>query len=181
MRLQFEANLPFEPALRASSPNLPSLERTGVLVKGPHGRIFTAKLAPDKVFFFFDGHVELDMFAPSMVIANEVVKSGAATLYGDGGTWKSYGPGYRGAWTDWFMAHRKSLVATHLVAASPVIRMGVQVVNLFAGSPITALSKSDELYRVLATDVPRLRETAASWPAEFATHVKGASLSRTYA
>ncbi|AKU97049.1 hypothetical protein AKJ09_03713 [Labilithrix luteola] len=148
-------------------------EREGILVTGAMGRIFTAKLAPDAVYFYFEGHIEEEWFESTMTFANDVLRSGAARLYGDGGKWKTYASGYRGAWTTWFTKNRAKLTHTYLVAGSPVIRMGIQVVNLFATNAIHALAKSDELYRIMKKDVPRMREVAAEWPAEIATHIRG--------
>jgi hypothetical protein len=146
-------------------------DRTRILVDGPRGRVFSAKLAPDKVFFYFEGHIDLEMWAPSMPIANEVVQTGKARLYGDGENWKTYEVGVRNAWTSWFLKHRKAVAHTRLVANSPILRMGVQVVNLFASNPIESIKTSTELYRIVDREVPRLRELARAWPADIAARI----------
>jgi hypothetical protein len=146
-------------------------DRDQILVPGPRGRIFTARLAPDKVYFYFEGHVELDMFETSMPIANEVLKSGAAKLYGDGENWKTYAVGYRNAWTSWFIKNRKVVTRTRLVVNSPLLRMCVQVVNLFASNPIESLAKSGELYRIIDEEIPGVRDLAKAWPKEIAARL----------
>lgn len=143
-------------------------EPSPALVTGPRGRIFTAQLAPGKTFFYFEGHVDTVMFAPTMHVANECLKTGAAELYGDGENWRTYETGYRTAWTDWFLANAKNLTHTRLVVKSPILRMGVQVVNLLAKNPIEVLSTSEDLYRVIVEKVPRLRTVTASWPKDIA-------------
>lgn len=155
-------------------------EREGILVTSAMGRIFTAKVAPDAVYFYFEGHIEEEWFDSTMVFANDVLRSGAGRLYGDGGKWKTYASGYRASWTSWFTRNRARLAHTYLVAGSPVIRMGIQVVNLFATNAITGLAKSEELYGIMKKDIPRVREAAAEWPAEIAAHIRGTgALTRT--
>ena len=144
-----------------------------ILITTPTGRIFSARMAPEVVYFYFEGHTDLPMFEPSMVIVNEVLRTGRAELYGDGETWKSYVSGYRDAWTQWFLRNRRQLAHTHLVIRAPLLRMGVQVVNLVASSPIEALDDSAELYRRLRARVPRARELAADWPADIASRLRG--------
>jgi hypothetical protein len=149
------------------------VDRGHVVVDGPRGRVFSARLAPDKVFFYFEGHVELEMYLPSMPIANEVVQTGQARLYGDGENWKTYEVGVRNAWTSWFLKHRKAVAHTRLVANSPILRMGVQVVNLFASNPIESIATSAALYRIIDREVPRVRELAKTWPADIAARISG--------
>lgn len=144
-----------------------------ILLTTPSGRIFTAQMAPHVVYFYFEGHIDVPMFEPSMVIVNELLRTGRAELYGDGETWKSYTTGYRDAWTQWFLQNRRHLAHTHLVIRAPLLRMGVQVVNLVASSPIEALDQSAELYRRLHARVPRARELAADWPADIAARLRG--------
>lgn len=146
------------------------VSRAGIVVTGSRGRIFTTKLAADKVYFYFDGHVEAGMFAPTMPFANEVLRSGAATLYGDGPNWKTYEPAFRSSWTDWFIQNRASLAHTYLLAPTKLIRMGIQVVNLFSPNAIDPVDDSSVIYRLLARDVPRIREVTASWPEEISAH-----------
>jgi hypothetical protein len=148
-------------------------EREGTLVTGARGRIFTASVAPHHVYFCFEGHIELEMFEPSMVVVNEAVRAGLTTLYGDGENWKTYAGGYRDAWTRWFLQNRDRLAHTYLVVNSPLLRMGVQVVNLFASNPITALSRGAQLYDKLRAQVPRLREATADWPEDIAARAQG--------
>ncbi|RYE94903.1 MAG: hypothetical protein EOO75_00720 [Myxococcales bacterium] len=130
-------------------------------------------MAPRVVYFYFEGHTDLAMFEPSMVVINDVLRAGQAELYGDGEGWKSYASGYRDAWTQWFLRNRQHLAHTHLVIRSPLLRMGVQVVNLVASSPIEALDQSAELYRRLRARVPRARELTHDWPADIASRLRG--------
>lgn len=143
-------------------------DRDRILISGPRGRLFTARLSPKSVYFYFEGHIDLAVWEPSMVVANDIVRSGGAELYGDGGNWKTYAAGYREAWTKWFLEHRARLAKTYLVTASPLLRMGVQVVNLFVPNAITALSQTADLYRTLHEKHPRARDLVADWPADIA-------------
>ena len=147
-------------------------EREGLLVQGPRGRIFTGRLALDSVYFYFEGHVDLAMFEPTMGFANEVAGTGKGRLYGDGASWKTYEAGYRNAWTTWFLANRTRVAHTRLVVTSPILRMGVTVVNLFASNPIESLATSTELNRLIVKDHPRLHEIAAAWPDDISEHLR---------
>lgn len=143
-----------------------------VLVEGKKGRIFTSLLGPSKVYFYFEGHVDTDMFDRTMGPAGAAVLSGRATLYGDGGGWKTYESGYRARWTNWFMSNRSRLDATYLVTTSAILRMGVQVVNLFTDNAITAMKEPSELYRQLRRDVPDLAGRARGWPTDIASRIR---------
>lgn len=136
------------------------------------GRIFTTLVSDSSVYFYFEGHVELDMFEATIGPANAALKSGKATLYGDGANWKTYAGGYRDAWTKWFMSNRGRLGHTYLLIRSPILKMGVQVVNLFTGGSITSLSTSSDLYGKLRANVPAVLPQLSSWPPEIADRVR---------
>ncbi len=81
----------------------------------------------------------------------------------------SYAPGYRDAWTHWFLDNRRGIASTHLVVQSPLLRMGVQVVNLFAANPIRVLGTSEELYARIRSEVPQARQFISdTWPKDIA-------------
>lgn len=145
-----------------------------VLVCSERGRIFTTLLDESKVYFYFEGHVELDMFAQTMGPANQTIRSGRAALYGDGELWKTYHAGYRKEWTDWISRNQSSLSAIHLLIHSPILRMGVQVVNMFTRNSITTFSTARELYARTRADVPSLTTQLASWPSDIAARIEGA-------
>jgi len=147
-----------------------------IVAEGPRGRIVTARIGAPDVYFYFEGRVELEWFAPTMVLVDDAVRRGGARLWGDGEAWMSYAPGYRDAWTRWFLDNRSGVASTHLVVQSPLLRMGVQVVNLFAANPIRVLGTSEELYARMRVEVPKARQFISdTWPRDIAQRFRAAA------
>jgi hypothetical protein len=147
-----------------------------IVAGGPRGRIVTAKIGAPDVYFYFEGRVELEWFEPTMVLVGEAVRRGGARLWGDGEGWMSYAPGYRDAWTRWFLDNRRGIASTCLVVQSPLLRMGVQVVNLFAANPIRVLDTSEELYARMRVEVPKARQFISGlWPKDVAHRFRAAA------
>ncbi|HEX7667373.1 MAG TPA: hypothetical protein VF407_22735 [Polyangiaceae bacterium] len=157
-------------------PANPTLARVGqpVVVTSDRGRIFTTLLAESKVFFYFEGHVDLDFFARTMMPANQAVLSERATLYGDGEVWKTYGAGYREEWTRWISKNQPFVSAIHLLTRSAILKMGVQVVNMFTNNSITTAKDARELYARARRDVPWLQSHLVGWPSDIAARVEAA-------
>lgn len=53
-------------------------------------------------------------------------------MLGNGLAWRGYEPAYRVQCTRWFSRRRRELRGVHLLASAPILRMGIQVVNLVA-------------------------------------------------
>ncbi|MFO0681690.1 MAG: hypothetical protein U0234_06550 [Sandaracinus sp.] len=155
----------------------PKTARVGehFLVTGPRGRIFTTLLDASHVYFYFEGQVELAMFDETMAPANQALASGRAYLHGDGGNWKNYAAEYRTRWTDWFVQNRARIAHVDLMVRSPILRMGVQVVNLFTSGIITALDDDDALYERMRRECPTAEAAIATWPADVRARARRSS------
>ena len=149
------------------------LARVGepVLAVGKQGRIFSMLLDSRNVYFYFEGQVELWMFDASMAAADAALASGQAFLHGDGEHWKSYAAEYRHRWTDWFGENRPRIAHVNLLIRSPILRMGVQVVNLFTQDVITPLADPNELYASLRRQAPGVDALVGSWPSDIAARM----------
>lgn len=147
--------------------------RDAVLITSDRGRVFTTRVSATGVFFYFEGHVDLDMFSTTMVHADAALSTGRAMLFGDGQNWQTYAVGYRDAWTRWFLTNRKRVAHTPLFVRSPLLKMGVQVVNLFTGDSITTVGSAARLYDTLRSHVPDVAAASRAWPADIAAFVRG--------
>jgi len=137
-----------------------------IIVATDRGRIFSTLLDERNVYFYFEGSVDLASFDLSMGAANQALASGRAFLHGDGENWKDYQATYRQRWTDWFTTNRASIAHVNLLIRSPILRMGVQVVNLFTGNVITVLEKTPDLYERLHREAPGASALTSTWPAD---------------
>ncbi|MEO8877554.1 MAG: hypothetical protein ABI461_18310 [Polyangiaceae bacterium] len=157
-------------------PVTPLLVRVGqhVLVSSARGRIFTTLLAESRVYFYFEGHVDLDMFARTMAPANQAIVSAHATLYGDGELWNTYAAGYRAEWTHWISRNRPFLAGVHLLTRSAILKMGVQVVNMFTTNSITTSPTARDLYAKMRKDMPGLASHLDAWPSDIAARIDAA-------
>ena len=98
--------------------------------------------APDVFLYRFEGHLVTDMFQPSMALVHDALKRHVSVaLLGDGEMWQSYEPGYRNAWTVWFVRHRRQVREAHLFSPSSIVRMGAQVINMALATPILHIHK----------------------------------------
>jgi hypothetical protein len=95
------------------------------------GRCVVCKLHQDILWFQFEGTLSVAAWKPAETALEETIAShGSVMLIGNGWTWHTYGPGFRSAWTSWFLRRRAQVRGVHLLISSPMLRMGVQVVNL---------------------------------------------------
>jgi hypothetical protein len=123
-------------------------------VSSSRGSISVLRLKPDTLLYRFEGYLSEEMFDPSMVFANAAIaRYPKVDLMGDGERWFGYEPGYRRAWTKWFLAHRKQVRAAHLMSKSPIVRMGAQVINLALGAGLLHIHKERVAFDALVADL----------------------------
>jgi hypothetical protein len=161
------AKLDTAPTAKLSLPREPFVD-----FRSARGRIFSARIGPSAAYLYFEGHIDRELFERTMGPATAAVEAGGALLYGDGENWQTYAVGYRDAWTRWLIEHRARIARTQLVIRSPILRMGVQVVNLFTGGAISEVQDAAKLASLMhaSTDVVTC---ARSWPRDVAARVRG--------
>jgi hypothetical protein len=85
----------------------------------------------DVAWFHFEGWISGGLWTPTeKYLESIILQHGAVLMVGNGWKWNGYDPQYRRGCTAWFLKRRASIRGVHLLVNSPVLRMGVQVVNL---------------------------------------------------
>ncbi len=85
----------------------------------------------DVAWFHFQGWIRGGLWSRTEAYLDSIIaEHGAVLMLGNGWKWNGYDPLYRKGCTAWFLKRRSSIRGVHLLVNSPVLRMGVQVVNL---------------------------------------------------
>jgi hypothetical protein len=99
--------------------------------KDARGRCSIVPLKGDAVWFEFEGWIAGAAWPQTeQILESTILRHGTILMVGNGWGWQSYEPTYRMAWTSWFLKRQRDVRGVHLLVRSPILRMGIQVVNL---------------------------------------------------
>ena len=98
----------------------------------------------------YKGHAEEELYVPISDEMNAMLqKVPKVTLFVDFEELNSYDTGFRTLWTGWFKANASKLVGSHILQKSALVKMGIQLVNLFVGEVLTPVTDRNEFQRRL--------------------------------
>ena len=104
--------------------------------------------APDVALVRYRGHAETALYEPIETEMNTLLARGTKVrLFVDFEDLASYDTEFRTRWTEWFRRNRERLVRSHILQRSSLVKMGIQLVNLFVGeilSPVTERHEFDQ-------------------------------------
>lgn len=136
------------------------------------GKYRVVELHRDAVWFHFEGWIGGELWPPTEQLLESVIdRFGTVLMLGNGSGWNGYEPAYRQGCTAWFLKRKREIRGVHLLVNSPVLRMGVQVVNLVVPiihayvDPSEFMTQATELVPLLTTYLHRAGlETPSSAP-----------------
>jgi hypothetical protein len=136
-----------------------SQTKEGVLfLKSPQmggGESRVTRLRPNVILLFIDGYMEESFFELQVAPFDKAISEGhTITIFNDTYGFKKYDSGFREKWGQWLKAHRKQVTAVHMLVGSPLVKMGLNIINLFAGGVLKPYTDRAEWKRELIALVP---------------------------
>jgi hypothetical protein len=100
-------------------------------IQGPGGAwIQVGSRTPDVMYMRMGGFLVATMMARALAILDEAVKDAAFTLVIDAESQSGYEPEVRTSVTKWLVARGDRIRPCHVLARSPLVRMGAEMVNV---------------------------------------------------
>jgi hypothetical protein len=143
------------------SPVVTTLADGAVLVEADRGSAHLCTLRSGVVLYMCKGYLPTSLFTPMVAVAQrEIEAAGALVMAVDGWELHSVETGFREAWTEWFVEHKKHF-AMKLLVRTRLMEMAASLANLFTGvRVITTYSGIETWERAVADDVPGFRRKA---------------------
>jgi hypothetical protein len=118
--------------------------------KTKKGEAIYSTPAPTVALVRYKGHAEEELYGPISEAMNALLQRvPKVTLFVDFEELNSYDTGFRTLWTAWFKANASKLVGSHILQKSALVKMGIQLVNLFVGEVLTPVTDRNEFQRRL--------------------------------
>lgn len=134
---------------------------------------FAIDVVGDSVASFgvYAGEASGEMFDAAIALSNQAVASSSSvTFFCDAQSVRHYNSAFREKWARWFFEHRKRVrILYFAVGDRPLLRMGVQMVNLVVPGLAQALDSDAQLDALLGVHAPaflRLRAARDAWLAQ---------------
>jgi len=120
--------------------------------------------APGVVLVRYRGHAEVALYEPiAKEMDRQVAQFPKVRLFVDFEELASYDTEFRTRWTDWFRRNHSHLEHSYILQRSALVKMGVQLVNLFIGEILLPVTEREEFERKLEEAV---RSTRGALPSE---------------
>ena len=114
--------------------------------------------APAVVLVRYKGHAEEELYPPISDAMNAILQRvPKVTLFVDFEELGSYDTAFRTRWTEWFRANAKRLEGSHILQKSALVKMGIQLVNLFVGEILTPVTERADFQRRLEETIQKAR------------------------
>ena len=122
-------------------------------------------------FGVYAGEATGEMFDAAIHLSNAAARrSSSLTFFCDALLVRRYESAFRERWARWFFEHRKQVRTMYFIVGDrPLVRMGLQMVNLAVPGLAQALDNDAQMDAVLGVHAPaflRLRAVRDAWQAQ---------------
>jgi len=114
------------------------------------GEVVWSTPAAGVVLVRYQGHAEVALYDPiSQEMEAQLSRFSKLHLFVDFEELASYDTEFRTRWTEWFRRNRSNLLDAHVLQGSALVKMGIQLVNLFVGELFSLLVEREPFEKKL--------------------------------